>query len=403
MEAPPCGGSSRRPRASRSARRGLARIVCLALASATVAAIAAVAGQWRTTAAWLQAQAVAELPQVKQRRKGRGDASMPELSDPGQPRELMELELRWNATRMRLQKDGTYPEIERDPFFAVNPRSLLQKYLQSARMNVDEAVNRLVATAKWRKEWDVLEYYKPGVARKLFAEATNPGAEMYFADSLQHDREGNPYLAGRLRFANAENMHPWRHLRAGVLVFELVAHRVAVEGTGPASYILDIGSVGGFEGNVSGTAGRDDRNYDEGVNPYYKAGAGTKDAPSPEMVEQLGSLDSGFMVLKAAIQILNRHYPGFLNRVFYLNSDMLFWGAFKVFSRWISDRGSIQFSFLGPAGWREEPIAKLLDYYDAEHLFQEWGGTGPALDGDRFLERGIEHYEEVAASSLFES
>ena len=49
---------------------------------------------------------------------------------------------------------------------------------------------------------------------------SNPGAEMYFSDSLLLDKEGRPYCAGRLKFANPENMHPWHHLRAGALVFE---------------------------------------------------------------------------------------------------------------------------------------------------------------------------------------
>merc|ERR1712086_1047582 len=170
----------------------------------------------------------------------------------------------------------------------------------------------------------------------------------YFADSLKVDLQGRPYVAGRLRYANAENMHPWRHLRAGVLVFELMATKVALAGKGPASYILDIGSVGDVAGSVSGTAGLD-RAYNEDLNPYYMAGAGTNDAPSADMLAEFGSLDSGFAVLKAAIQILNKHYPGTIDRVFYLNSDMLFWGAFKVFSRWIADSGSIAFNFLGPA------------------------------------------------------
>lgn len=30
--------------------------------------------------------------------------------------------------------------------------------------------------------------------------------EMYFADSLLQDKEGRPYAAGRLKFANPENM-----------------------------------------------------------------------------------------------------------------------------------------------------------------------------------------------------
>lgn len=309
---------------------------------------------------------------------------------------LAELERRW-AEASKALREGAYPEIERDPFFTIDAQGLLRRYLLAARFDIDEAVLRLRSTAQWRREWDVLAYYEPGAAMAAFAEDPNPGAEMYFADSLGTDAKGRPYLAGRLRFANSENMHPWRHLRAGVLVFELLATRVAALGRGPASYILDIGAVGGVAGTVSGTGGLD-REYDEGKNPYYVAGAGTEDAPSPRMVEELGSLDNGFAVLKAAIRILNRHYPGVIGQVCYLNSDMLFWGAFKIFSRWIADRGSIDFQFLWPAGWREEPMSRLLETYPAKQLFREWGGRGPSLDGDGFLRRAVEYYEAEAAA-----
>lgn len=308
---------------------------------------------------------------------------------------VVELRARWNATSAQLIQDS-YPNLARDPFFSADLEGLLQRYLIAAKMDVEEALSRMRATAEWRRDWNVLEYYEPGMARRLFSEQTNPGAEMYFADSLQTDRLGRPYVAGRLLFANAENMHPWRHLRAGVLVFELMATKVLALGKGPASYILDIGNVGGVAGTVSGTAGLN-RSYDESRNPYYKAGAGTNAAPSQRMLEELGSLDNGFAVLKAAIKILNLHYPGIVGRVTYLNSDMLFWGAFKVFSRWIADRGSIEFNFLGPASWREDPVEKLLDIYEPSSLFKEWGGSGLSLDGDGFLARAIERYEAAAS------
>lgn len=306
---------------------------------------------------------------------------------------LADMERHWSALEQRLRTE-TYPAMVDDPYFTVNVKGLLQRYLAASKYDVREALIRLEATAKWRKEWNVLDYYRAGAAAELFSEDSNPGAEMYFADSLLMDKEGRPYAAGRLKFANPENMHPWHHLRAGVLVFELMATKVASMGKGPGSYILDIGAVGKV-GNVSGTAGHE-RVYNENRNPYYAAGAGTKDAPSDEALGELGSLDNGFAVLKAAITILNRHYPGIVGRVFYLNSDMVFWGAFKIFSRWISDRGSIDFQFLGPASWREDPVSKLLDYYEPNQLPEEWGGTGPRLNGDEFMQRAIEHYEEEA-------
>lgn len=324
------------------------------------------------------------------------DPTVKEFETPSRQSCLRDLQIRWQKHVDQLR--GTYPQIDVDPFFVTDLQGLLRRYLIAARFDVDEALSRLQATVQWRREWDVLSYYQPGVARELFSEVSNPGAEMYFADSLALDRWGRPYMAGRLRFANAENMHPWRHLRAGVFVFEMLATKVAQIGRGPASYVLDIGSVGNITGTISGTAGLD-RNYDESANPYYQAGAGATDAPSRQLLEEFGNLDSGFAVLKAAIQILNRHYPGVVSKVFYLNSDMLFWGAFKVFSRWIADRGSIDFNFLGPAGWREEPINKLQEVYMPEQLFSEWGGAGPSLAGDKFLERAIEYYEASANAS----
>eukprot|EP00439_Symbiodinium_sp_Y106_P048757 s1344_g6.t1 len=259
---------------------------------------------------------------------------------------LAEMERQWAVLHDRLQ-DGIYPAVIDDPYFTIDIQGLLRRYLVAAQFDAKEAIVRLEATAIWRRDWNVLDYYRTGAAAELFSESTNPGAEMYFADSLMEDRDGRPYAAGRLRFANAENMHPWHHLRAGVFVFELMAAKVAKKGRGPGAYILDIGSIG-RAGNVSGTAGLD-KAYNEALNPYYAAGAGSKDAPSKEILEELGSLDNGFAFLKAAIAILNRHYPGIIGKVFYLNSDMVFWGAFKIFSRWIADRGHIDFKFLGPS------------------------------------------------------
>jgi len=308
---------------------------------------------------------------------------------------LADLERQWSVLHERL-KGELYPAVIDDPYFTIDIQGLLRRYLVAAQFDVREAILRLEATAMWRRDWNVLDYYRAGAASELFSESTNPGAEMYFADSLMEDRQGRPYAAGRLKFANAENMHPWHHLRAGVFVFELMAAKVAQKGHGPGSYILDIGNIG-RAGNVSGTAGLD-RPYNEALNPYYAAGAGTKDAPSAEILEELGSLDNGFAVLKAAISILNRHYPGIIGKVYYLNSDMVFWGAFKIFSRWIADRGSIQFNFLGPHGWREDPMDRLLDTYAPDQLFEEWGGTGPQLNGDEFLARAVKRYEDEAAA-----
>eukprot|EP00971_Amphidinium_carterae_P295461 5868089-Amphidinium_carterae.1 len=131
----------------------------------------------------------------------------------------------WQDAAEELRSE--YPDIEKDPFFNTNLPGLFRRYLLANELSPTQTVAALRETAQWRKEWDVLSYYAPGAAMDLFAESSNPGAEMYAADSLAVDKQGRPYVAGRLRFANPENMHPWRHLRAGVLVFELMATKIA--------------------------------------------------------------------------------------------------------------------------------------------------------------------------------
>ncbi|CAK0904298.1 unnamed protein product [Prorocentrum cordatum] len=84
------------------------------------------------------------------------------------------------------QKRGHH--VEKDPMLTLDPEGLVCRYLIAEDNDAAKAEARLRATIDWRQRWNILEYHRPGEAQRLFTESSNPGAEMYFADSLHADR-----------------------------------------------------------------------------------------------------------------------------------------------------------------------------------------------------------------------
>ena len=119
--------------------------------------------------------------------------------------------------------------------FAVARTPRIPPFQKPARRLAD-----LAATRTFRREFNCAEFYAPGAARRIFSAS---GAEMYFCDSLGADRAGRPFLLGRSTLLAAERMHPWRHLRAAVFVFDRMALRCYESGAPGATYILDIGRI----------------------------------------------------------------------------------------------------------------------------------------------------------------
>jgi len=132
---------------------------------------------------------------------------------------------------------------------------------------------RMVTIAKYRREYRTNDFYKQDMASKLFRPESNPGAEMYFCTSgAERDKNGLPFILGRLLLCNDDFMDPANHLRAGMFVIDRQAtsllHAGRVNGKFPrASYILDLTPLN-FEfngGTVSGTnkpKGREKEDFD---------------------------------------------------------------------------------------------------------------------------------------------
>lgn len=303
------------------------------------------------------------------------------------PAVVQALAARWPVLLAEARDAGH--DVEADPYLTLDPEGLLLRFLVATDHNVVEAERRIRAMLEWRREWRILDCHQPGMAEHLYSEASNPGSEMYFSQSCHEDRDGRPYVVGRVYVANGSNMHPWRHLRAGVFVIERMAVEVLRRRCHYGSYILDIGHVE-KQGTVSGT-GFTAGNFKESDNPYYKRGAG-REAPQ-WMLDKFGVLNSGMGVLRAAIAIGNNHYPELMQRVIFLRSNWLFAAAFKIFSLWVHKRSRDKFMFVEGGFWGALPVESLKQWYSDEELPEEFGGTGWRLDNDRFLRTAIDAYD----------
>ena len=100
----------------------------------------------------------------------------------------------------------SYEYLDEDPYLCLSDKlrrtALLKRFLLSEDLNVEKAAARLRATIEFRRDWNVKEYHEPDAASRLIPETNNPGAEIYFADSLTTDKEGRPFLIGRIGMVN---------------------------------------------------------------------------------------------------------------------------------------------------------------------------------------------------------
>ncbi|CAJ1432865.1 unnamed protein product [Effrenium voratum] len=215
---------------------------------------------------------------------------------------------------------------------------LLRRYLIAEDWNVDKAEQRLQSTISFRRKWQILEYYKPGhifLGAELFDYVVNLGSEMYFADSLHKDLQGRPYMVGRVDLCNGEQMHPWRHLRAGIFALDRLAIKVIHSRAGYGSYLLDIGKVN-MRGTVSGSGGGGMTPKETGIETTHGSEVGRH--CSDELLADFGELSGGLAVLRAALTIASEHYPELLSRIVFLNADLMFSLVFKIFRLWAHKR-----------------------------------------------------------------
>ena len=292
-----------------------------------------------------------------------------------------------------------YPSIKSDvvmypPPPSENRDALLKRYLIAENMNALKALERLKKTMAFRSEWGVIKFHAKGAAAKILPYDANPGSEAYFVDSGLEDKTGTPYLVGRLCVCSSENMHPWRHLQAALFVIERLAAKLAVGPCYQAQYLLDIRYID-FQATFSGTGGKDGKTTIK--RPKVASDEGS-DAPTPKALADFGKLTPGMGVLKAAMRIIQNHYPEMLKRIIFFQSAAWFTVLFKVFSLWTAKRTREKFMFVGD-GWLHWKKSKLFEFIDRECVPEEFGGSGPSLDKDGYIKRAVERYEAEAKGS----
>lgn len=94
-----------------------------------------------------------------------------------------------------------------------------------------------------------------------------------------------------------------------------------------------------------------------------------------------------------------RFYPETLHRVYFYRPGPAFRLIFGVFRFWVPKATRERFVLVRPgqeAAHFFAPTAAGGADLDPATAPKEFGGHGPSLDGDRFLMRACERYEELA-------
>jgi len=253
---------------------------------------------------------------------------------------LDQLRKRWNEIRSTSMT--IYPDINSDPILTPNSpedkEALLKRYLLAEEFDVTKAAERLLATLKFRKRFNFLQFYLPGAGSKTLTDSENPGAEAYFVDSCCVDKSGAPVLIGKMKLRSNDNMHPWAHLRAALFICERLQAK-CLHPIQQASYILDIspckpgvvGSFGPLGGDkTSPKYSKYNRTKEENASKDV-ARFVTSEDPSSVSSEEIESLLSeygetapGLKVLRIAMKVLQEHYPESLKKVVFVHSDVGF-------------------------------------------------------------------------------
>ena len=305
------------------------------------------------------------------------------------------------------------PEASRDPFLSPPfPDRLLLRFLDAERgpegrqrlvgnAVVRKAADRLMATATFRRDYDCLSFHRKGAARRHMMHITNAGASAYFGAPGLHTRDGYGVLLGRTSLMvdsdapkrkATDDMLAAQHLRAALLVTERAAvNLMQHDGVAKGGYILDVGSYPTEEMAV-----HDTRYWNLDGLPETHAKTGHNLPCAGPCLPGHHEL-KGLAVLKEAMQLLERHYPETMGRIFFYRPSMAFRVVWAIARLWAPKAARDRFVLVRPG---EEQI-----FFDPpprggnlrpEDVPKQFGGTGPSLDGDRFLLRACELYEKTA-------
>ena len=140
-----------------------------------------------------------------------------------------------------------YPKLSKDPYFVdstneVTEASFISRFLR-ATVNekhadpVEATLRRIKTVMTYRRDFDTNAFYTPDMAFKLFNPESNPGAEMYFCDGCAVDKNGMPFITGRLNLCDDDFLDAANHLRAAMFVLDR-GGRASLMKTPTDGYIL---------------------------------------------------------------------------------------------------------------------------------------------------------------------
>lgn len=118
-----------------------------------------------------------------------------------------------------------------------------------------------------------------------------------------------------------------------------------------------------------------------------------KGAVGPHLPEHEACAE-GLPVLREALRIATQYYPESLHAVWFYNPGFWFSIAFSVFSAWLPAETRAKMHIVRKGEERAHFLAPGA--LDPSAVPRELGGTGPSLDGDRFLMRAVELYDTTA-------
>lgn len=321
-------------------------------------------------------------------------------SEPPVEKGLLELRQLWQE-RIR---PGFAPEIDADPYLSPpDVDTLLLRFLQAERNErskdpVSSAAARLQETATFRRDYRCVDFHRRGMARKLLMHGSNAGASAYFGDYGLRDCDGEPVLVGRISLMTsasapgrktADNMIPCTHLRAALFICE----RAALETRDQGSYILDLGDFPAKEL----AAYSHSRYWDaDGVVDDFACVAERR-RPVPSVgphLPQHETMPGGLPVLKESLRCMTAYYPQLLKRVYFYNPGFRFRAVFRIFSLWVPADTRRKFVMVAPGEEHRHFLAPGV--CRPAEVPPELGGSGPPLDGDRFLAAAVARYDATA-------
>lgn len=259
---------------------------------------------------------------------------------------------------------------------------------------VQRAAARVEATVRFRHEYACGSFHRKGMARRLLMHASNAGASVYFGDCGIRSLTGRPVLIGRVSLMTSDSapgaaaMQPAQHLRACLFVVERCM--ALLEPGAKGSYILDVGSYPAAE-----MAAHHHRYWDEDGMSVDSSVAVGPHLPGHDKLR-------GLAVLKEALRLLERHYPETLRRVYFYRPGPTFRFIFAAFRLWVAPSTRERFVLVRKGEEQDHFFADEaaggcgLDRHSAP---REIGGSGPSLDGDRFLLRACTMYDEHASET----